>query len=449
MANRFGRHMIRSRLQDLTCVRVLVVSFTAAAGVCLAGSAGAETWPAAASARLPAEITRYFTPQEFARGHAYATGAGWLFLAGLAVRIGVLLGLVLTPASAALRTWALTRTGGRPLRATALYMAVVVIGIALLRLPILYYSGFVREHAFQLSTETLVGWGVNWGKSLVLTLAMMLPLGCLLTALWRRAQRRWAVYACALCGIFAVVTVALAPLVLDPLFDPIRPLDDPALRQRILTLAERAGLHADQVYISEASHRTTAENAYFTGLGPTKRVVLYDTLLEHNDPEAVLAVVAHELGHWRHGDIWKGIGLSLLGLAVCFWCAARVLAWAGQGHRFHLSGPADIAALPLVMLVFAGLMLVSLPLQTAISRSFERAADQTSLELTHDPAAFIRSQVQLARADLADLAPSPLTVAFLYTHPPTVERIRMAERFAAGGTGHGGSPAAPKASAGP
>jgi len=257
------------------------------------------------------------------------------------------------------------------------------------------------------------------------------PLGTLLVGLWRRTPNRWALWAWAGCGLATIVLVALAPIVIDPLFNTIRPLEDPALRQRVLTLADRAGLAVDQVYVSDASRRTTAENAYFTGLGATKRVVLYDTLLRHNDPEAVATVVAHEMGHWRHADIWKGIGLSLLGLAICFWCAARVLAWAGRGRRFRLTGPADMAAVPLVLLVFFTLNLVSLPLQNAISRSMERAADRTALELTRDPAAFIRSEVQLARAGLADLAPSRAVVFLLYTHPPTVERIRMAEAFAA------------------
>ena len=109
----------------------------------------------------------------------------------------------------------------------------------------------------------------------------------------------------------------------------------------------------------------------------------------------------------------------------------RVLAWAGRGGRFRRTGPADMAAVPLVLLVFFVLSLVSLPLQNAISRRMEAAADRTALELTHDPAAFIRSEVQLARAGLADLAPPRAVVLLLYTHPPTVERIRMAESFAA------------------
>ncbi|MFI5339580.1 MAG: M48 family metallopeptidase [Candidatus Methylomirabilales bacterium] len=395
------------------------------------GASAAPLWSPAAHSTLPLEVTTYFTPMEFARGQAYTEGIYWLAAAGITLRLGALLVLVFTPASASLRTLALRCTRGRPAVATALYVALLVVGFKLLSLPVGYYAGFVREHAFHLSTETPAAWVLDWVKGGILTLVLAVPMGLLLTTLWRHAPGRWALWAWALSGLAMTVLVALAPLVIDPLFNTIRPLEDSALRQRVFALAERAGLHVDQVYVSDASRRTTAENAYFTGLGATKRVVLYDTLLQHNDPDAVAAVVAHELGHWQHADIWKGIGLSLLGLAVSFWCAARVLAWAGRGARFHLTGPADVAAIPLFLLVLFVLNLVSLPLQNAISRSFERAADRTSLELTHDPAAFIRSEVELARSGLADLAPPRPLVLLLYTHPPTVDRIRMAEAFAA------------------
>jgi STE24 endopeptidase len=396
------------------------------AGSALAGS----TWGQSGSTTLAPEVTRYFSPVEFAQGQAYTEGLYWLAAAGIALRLGVLLLLVFTPASATLRSLSLRWSRGRQAVATALYLFLLVLGNELLTLPLRYYAGFLRAHAFHLSTQTAAGWFLDWGKGCLLLLGLAVPLGSVLVALWRRTPKRWALWAWAGCGLATVVLVALAPIVVDPLFSTIRPLQDPALRERVLALAERAGLPADQVYVSDASRRTTAENAYFTGLGATKRVVLYDTLLRHEDPAAVATVVAHELGHWQHADIWKGIGWSLLGLAVCFWCAARVLAWAGRERRVRLTGPADLAAVPLMLLVFFVLNLVSLPLQNAISRSMERAADRTALELTRDPAAFIRSEVQLARAGLADLAPPRAIVLLLYTHPPTVERIRMAERFA-------------------
>jgi len=224
----------------------------------------------------------------------------------------------------------------------------------------------------------------------------------------------------------------LAPVVIDPLFITIRPLRDATLRERVLTLADRAGIAVEQVYEADASRRTKKGNAYFTGLGATKRIVLYDNLVARSDPAAVQLVVAHEMGHWKHAHIWQGVALSLAGMGMALWCAARVLAWAAERRAFHLTGPADVAGLPVFLLVCFVLSLVGLPIQNAISRHFERQADWASLELTQDPAAFVRAEVDLARSNLADLAPPRPVVWLLYTHPPVAERIRMAETFARG-----------------
>jgi STE24 endopeptidase len=227
-----------------------------------------------------------------------------------------------------------------------------------------------------------------------------------------------------------VVLVALAPIVIDPLFNTIRPLQDPALRQRVLTLADRAGIAVEQVYEADASRRTTKGNAYFTGLGSTKRIVIYDNLVTQSDPAAVELVLAHEMGHWKHAHIWQGIALTLAGMAFLLWCGARALAWAAEQRAFHLAGPADVAGIPFFVLVLFVLSLAGLPIQNAISRHFERQADWASLEFTRDPAAFIRAEVGLARSNLADLTPPRPVVWLLYTHPPVAERIRMAEVFA-------------------
>ena len=194
-------------------------------------------------------------------------------------------------------------------------------------------------------------------------------------------------------------------------------------------MAARAGIPVQQVYEIDASRRTRKGNAYFTGLGSTKRIILYDTLVASNDPASVELVLAHEMGHWKHAHIWKGLGLSVLAIGVALWCGARVLDWAGGRRLFHLAGSADIAGLPLFLLLIFGLSLATLPMQNVVSRYFERQADWESLQLTHDTAAFIRSEVNLARSNLADLNPARPLVWLLYTHPPTAERIRMAEEF--------------------
>jgi STE24 endopeptidase len=356
-------------------------------------------------------------------------GRYWLFGAGVALRLGVLLALVLTPASAALRGAAVRVAPAHPTLAVAVYVAFLVIAFELLVLPLGYYSGFLREHAFGLSTQTTGGWLLDRAKGLLLSLLLLVPAGTLLVTLWRKYPGRWVMPAWVLGALLTLVIVALAPLVIDPLFNTIRPLQDAALRQRVLALAERAGVPVEQVYESDASRRTRKGNAYFTGIGATRRIVLWDTLVQQSAPDEVELVLAHEIGHWKGAHIWKGLALSLVGLGIALWVGARVLEWAAHRPGLHLAGPADAAGLPAFLLALYLLSLLSLPVQTGISRYFEREADHASLVLTRNPEAFIRAEVSLARSNLADLRPPRPLVWLLYTHPPVMDRIRMAEEF--------------------
>lgn len=388
-------------------------------------------WAGGDPAGLPPEIRAHFSDEEVARHDAYMRGRYWLFAAGTALRIAALALLVFTPASAALRGAVVRLAPARPGLAVALYLAALLLVFELLMLPLGYYAGFVREHAYGLSTQTAPEWLLDRLKGAGLALALGVPLGSLLVWLWRRAPGRWVFPAWVLGGSVALALVALAPVVIDPLFHTIRPLQDAALRERVLILAQRAGITAEQVYEADASRRTRKGNAYFTGLGTTKRIVLYDTLVARSDPDAVELVVAHEMGHWVHAHIWQGLGLSVLGMGVLLWCGARMLAWAAERRAFRLAGPADVAGVPLLLLTMLLLNLISLPAQHAVSRHFERQADRASLELTGNPEAFVRAEVDLARSNLADLRPPAPIVWLLYTHPPVAERIRMADSFAA------------------
>jgi len=409
----------------------LVLTFLAAALLLLSvvhasprGAAGPEGNP-------PAELAKHFTAEDVARGRAYMHGRYWLFVAGTLLRLAILALLVTSPASAALRNLAVRLSPARPAVAVAIFIVLLVLLLELLTLPLGYYAGFVREHTFGLSTQTRGAWFLDRTKAALVTLALAVPLGSLLTLLWRRYPDRWILPAWGIGGILMILLVALAPIVIDPLFNVIRPVRDSSMARRVIALAGRAGISVDQVYEMDASRRTRKGNAYFTGLGHTKRIVLFDTLLAGSGPEEVELVVAHEIGHWKAAHIWKGIGLGFLGMGIALWCGAKVLEWAARRGSFHLAGPADVAGLPLFLLVFFVLHLASLPIQSGISRSFEGQADRAALALTGNAAAFIRAEVQLARSNLADLAPHPAVVWLLYTHPPVLERIRMAEAFRA------------------
>ncbi|HYL79808.1 MAG TPA: M48 family metallopeptidase, partial [Candidatus Acidoferrum sp.] len=327
---------------------------------------GSPVWAADGPGNLPPEIAAYFTPEDVARGDAYTGGRYWIAAVAIALRLAILVLLVVTPASAGLRNLAVRLVPARPAVAVAIYLALLVVIYEILTLPLGYYAGFVREHAFSLSTQTRAAWFLDRAKGALLTLAVVVPLGSLLVLLWRRSPGRWVLPAWVLCSLVTILLVALAPIVIDPLFNTIRPVQDAGLRHRVLALAGKAGIPVEQVYEMDASRRTRKGNAYFTGLGKTKRVVLYDTLITGSSPDEVELVVAHEMGHWKHADIWKGIGLSLIGLAISLWCGARALEWAARRGGFHLTGPADVAGVPLFLLALFVLNMASLPLQNAI-----------------------------------------------------------------------------------
>jgi STE24 endopeptidase len=372
----------------------------------------------------------YFTAGEIARGHAYTRGRYVLALAGIALRLGILALLVFTPANAALRNAALAASR-RPWLAAALYAAVVLLILMASRFPLAFYGGFLRERAWGLSTQSLGGWLADYAKAAGLIAVFVVPLATGLWGLMRGAPRGWPWLAATATALLAMALAFLAPVAIDPLFHTFRPLRNPALEQEVRALAAKAGLPVDEVLEADASRRTTKANAYFTGLGRTKRIVLYDTLVKSAPPDEVRMVVAHEMGHWRHQHIWKGLALGAAAGFLGWGAAAWVLGWAVGRQAFRLAGPSDLAGLALVALVLLTLEAVTLPIQTAISRAFEREADRASLELTEDPAAFIRGEVTLARTNLADLTPPRPIVWLLYTHPPVLERIAAAESYAA------------------
>lgn len=368
---------------------------------------------------------RYFTPEEIARGNSYMGGRYLLFGVRSAITLAILLVLTLTPASRMLRDLAAAWAGHRPWLTLTLYAACLLLLFRLLLLPLDLYGSYVREHAYGLSTQPLDGWFKDWGKGMLLQIILLLPTVNVLYILIRRQPHRWFVPAAGVLAVLIVLLTFLAPVLIDPLFHTFTPLKDAELKSRVLNLAERAGIPVEQVLETDASRRTVKGNAYVTGFGRTKRIVLYDTLLQRASPEEIEVVLAHEMGHRKYHHIWKGVGLSVLALFFGLGIAALVLHWGTI--RGLLTHPADPAGLPLLVLTLFVLSLVTLPIQNTISRGFERQADRAALELSKNRDAYIKVEVDLARSNLADVTPPPWAVLFLYTHPPVLERIAVAE----------------------
>ena len=225
----------------------------------------------------------------------------------------------------------------------------------------------------------------------------------------------------------------LAPILINPLFNHFTPLSQTEWKDqqpRVQALIDKAGVPVQEILVMDASRQSNHGNAYFTGFGPTRRIVLYDNLFKKKYSEAEIeSILAHEIGHWQHDHIVKGMLLGLLPALVGCFILHCLLRAAMNRSPWHLQSIADPAGLPLILLLMNLGSWIALPVSNAVSRTFERQADQVSLELAAQPDAFIAVEMNLARDNKSNVAPTPWNVWLYSSHPPTVERIRMAEEF--------------------
>ncbi|MFN2383984.1 MAG: M48 family metallopeptidase, partial [Gemmatimonadota bacterium] len=296
--------------------------------------------------------------------------------------------------------------------------------------PLAYGSGSQAERAFGLSTQGSLGWLGDHARRLLFWIPVTAALAAgFLACLARWPRRGWRAGAGA--GIVIMIAgVFLAPRIVDPLFHDFTPLSDPALTREIRGLGARAGLDINRVMVMDASRRTSRPNAYVTGIGATRQVVLYDTLLEQTPRGELRVVIAHELAHAARGHVGRGIAWAALGILAAAWALSGLARWQARIDPL-IAGPGDPAGLPLLWLAFSLGLFATSPLQSGLSRAMEAEADWAALELTRDPAHYLAMQRRLSRANLEPVAPPGWIVTWLYTHPPIGERLAMASRWRA------------------
>lgn len=374
---------------------------------------------------ISAKTLAYFERGQVEKGRVYAQARYLLFAADQALVILVLAAAVLFLFG---RGW-VPLPGANPYLQLAVYLVLLSALLAAVTLPLDFYRGFVLEHRYGFSTQGLGLWFADQGKGFVIKTVLSLVALVGLFLIIRNGAHFWPVPAAGAFGLFLALQAMLAPLVIDPLFHKFEPLPAGSFRDRVVELAADAGVEVGEVLVMDAGRRTTKANAYFTGMGRTKRIVLYDNLLRDFSPWEAELVVAHELGHWQKHHINKGILLGVGGALVFFLLYRLVPAGFGVpgGH------PATLPVLLLFMTVFS---LASLPAGNTVFRAFEREADRVSLELTGDPAGAMAMKKNLALRNLADVQPHPFVRGLLFTHPPAVERITAAEEWAGEATRH-------------
>jgi STE24 endopeptidase len=366
-------------------------------------------------------------PERQARAKEYARiRRRWMLVEIILTAVLVVLFWV-TGLSRTLKSFWLNLGFTHPWALTAVYLLSLEIAGTVLFLPLAWWTGFKLPHRYDLSTQTPGGWLTDQAKVLGLEILLGIPIAEVIYWLLRSRPDTWWIWGTGLVMILGVVMGTLAPVLIVPLFYNLDPLEDENLVARIKRLAQATDTRIADVYTIDLSARTTAANAMVMGLGKTKRIALGDTLYAEYSEAEIEAILAHELGHQVHHDLELGIAVQSISTVAAFYAAHVTLRWGVA--RFGFDGLADLAALPLVVLVGMLFSLLTLPLVNGYSRWRERLADRYALETIDNPSAFGTAMTRLSNQNLAEVEPPEWVVFLLYDHPPIGERLRMAEAY--------------------
>jgi STE24 endopeptidase len=362
-------------------------------------------------ARHHVDPLRFFSAEQVARARSYHRPLYWAAAVELALATAFMAALAWSAAGSALDPRSLPWWAR-----TLAYASIIVVLSAALRTPLAFWRGYLREQRFGFSTQTWRGWLIDRLKAVGINLVLVPPLLLALVALARRLPGWWVIPAAAAFALIVFLFSFLAPLLLAPLFNHYEPLDQEPLRGELRALAGAAGVPVEDVLVEDTSRRTRKANAYVTGLGKTRRLVVSDTLLAEASPAEIQTVVAHELAHRRMRHVLLGTVLSLVGVI-----ASTVLVWALLGTTVS-----DAHRLPLLLLIALALTIVTGPAANALSRRWEQNADRFALELTHNQAAYEQAYRRLAATNLSDLDPPKLIYLLLFTQPTPPQRLAAA-----------------------
>ncbi len=369
-----------------------------------------------------------FTPAQIARSDAFNSALNPPVYAGLVAGLVAVLVLGLTPLGARLLGPVV-----RPLRRRPLQLIGAAFALsALMRLAGLPFDAWSESvlRRYGLSTEAWGPWFVDqltsYGVTLVIWIVVLLGLHLLM---WKFPRRWWAGAAA---GAFVLVSAAsfVYPVAVEPLFNSFHSMPEGQLRTGLLAMARSDGVPVGDVLVADASKRTSTLNAYVSGFGSTRRIVVYDTLLKSESPQEVELVVAHELGHAKRGDVLHGTLVGALGAAAGVCVLYLLMTSPRLLRRAGVESAADPRSIALLLAAVTVLLQVSAPVQNLVSRRIEARADVHALNLTRDPATYERMQRSLSVGNLDELSPNPFEYGLWNTHPTGPERLAMGREWA-------------------
>jgi len=373
-------------------------------------------------AEVPAGFADAIDAQSLAKSARYTLEQSRVELVRSVYDSVLLLLFLFTPLFPRYDAWIASLSGSFVLRGV-LFMLFITLAESILDIPFTLYSTFRLERRYGFNTTTPSLWVSDFLKSTLLSSVFLVILVAAALLLVERSPELWWLWAWCFFAVFSITMIYLSPYLIEPLFSKFEPLGDPALEEEIRTLLEKGGLKVKGVMQMDASRRSLHSNAYFTGIGRVKRIVLYDTLLKQMEHQEVLAILAHEAGHWKKGHIWKRLVMTEAVALVVMYLIFLLVSWGGLPGLFGLQEGSFPAQLVMVGFLMSIVAFPLTPLSSWLSRRNEWEADRFASELSGTPEALAHALIKLSRENLSNLHPHPLYAAFYYSHPPVVDRV--------------------------
>jgi STE24 endopeptidase len=429
-------------------IAILTAIPAARASIVQAAAPAAPDTTITAPPPTAAPVTAYTLPPDLHRkAHLLGQIAFWGQLVGFAYSVIVLLLILRWNWAARFRGWAERTAKSRFIQAL-IFAPPMLLAIAILTIPFDIAQEIVSRK-FGLSIQTWPSWIWDWTKGQLVGIVIGAILIWILYAVIRKSPRRWWFYFWLATLPIAVILVFLQPVIIDPMFHKFEPLatKDPALTASLEQLVHRAGqeIPPERMFWMNAGEKTTELNAYVTGIGASKRIVVWNTTIAKMNTPQIVFVAGHEMGHYVLGHIWKGLIFAAVFLFVIFFIGAKTIGsvLASNGQKWGIRGLDDWASFPALFLLLTVFAFIASPISSAFSRHVEHQADQYGLEVTHgltpdSPQIAAQSFQVLGEVDLSDPDPNPLAVILFYSHPPIPDRVRYALTYnpwASGGTG--------------
>ncbi len=412
-----------------TAALVALVVLGAALAAVLALTTPWSPAPAPPGGRTPVSVSPDFTEEQHARENRFHRELRPWSYGSIVVGLLVTLALGLTPLGArVVELVARPLGGGWAWQAVLGALALGLIGQAV-TLPLAMRGELVLRR-YGLSTQDWGSWWVDTLKGWAVAAVLGSLVALIFFAVVRAAPNWWWAWVAGGAAALVFVLSFVYPVLFEPIFNKFTPMPASSLRAELMEMAERDGVPVKDVLVADASRRTTALNAYVSGYGASRRIVVYDTLLRDAPDAEVELVVAHELGHAKRNDVLYGTAIGALGTAAAVCLVYLVVGWAPLLRRAGVESIGDPRSMALLLAVVSVLGLVGLPIQNLISRRIEARADVHSLELTGDPQTFVQMQKRLSVKNISDLDPNPFVYAVFSSHPTGPERIALARDFA-------------------